>query len=512
MQRQREKAIIIGAGVAGLSAGCHLRASGYHTEILEAHSLPGGLCTAWRRGEFLFDGCIHWMPGMSRASALYEINDEVLDLAGIEVVRHETILNVETLNSAAPGGERMFHLYGNIDRLESYLRRIAPEDGALIDELVGICRFLSECRLPPTLDPPELLGWRGKLGMLRLLPLVLKMKRIGGRTLRDFAARARNPFLKEALERLTLGKDYPAVIVLMQVAFAHQGSSATPLGGSLAFARRIESRYLGLGGAISYNSRVARIRERAGRACGVELVDGSVREADLVVSAADGHFTLFEALGGRHLTPALRELYALNKLEPFESLVYVSLGLGAAFAGQPPSRIFAFAEPRTLCDGSQHSWIQAHLVNFDPAQAPAGKSVVNVMLLTRQHEFWIKLRASDHTRYQAEKERALQFVLDALEEKMGGVKAALETSDVATPATFVRFTGNWMGSYEGWYPDKNFLAANSLPKSLPTLRDFYMIGQWSEPGGGITPCIKSGRDVARIICLEDGREWVAPSR
>jgi phytoene dehydrogenase-like protein len=76
----------------------------------------------------------------------------------------------------------------------------------------------------------------------------------------------------------------------------------------------------------------------------------------------------------------------------------------------------------------------------------------------------------------------------------------------------MRFTGNWMGSYEGWYPDKNFLAANSLPKSLPTLRDFYMIGQWSEPGGGITPCIKSGRDVARIICLEDGREWVAPNR
>jgi phytoene dehydrogenase-like protein len=58
----RNKAIIIGAGVAGLSAGCHLQSSGYETEIYEAHTLPGGLCTAWRRGAFLFDGCIHWLP------------------------------------------------------------------------------------------------------------------------------------------------------------------------------------------------------------------------------------------------------------------------------------------------------------------------------------------------------------------------------------------------------------------------------------------------------------------
>lgn len=42
----RKKVAIIGAGIAGLSTGCYPEMNGYDTEIFEAHSLPGGLCTA----------------------------------------------------------------------------------------------------------------------------------------------------------------------------------------------------------------------------------------------------------------------------------------------------------------------------------------------------------------------------------------------------------------------------------------------------------------------------------
>ena len=53
------KISIIGAGVAGLSAGCYLQMNGFETEIFEKHSRPGGLCTSWKRGEYTFDGGIH---------------------------------------------------------------------------------------------------------------------------------------------------------------------------------------------------------------------------------------------------------------------------------------------------------------------------------------------------------------------------------------------------------------------------------------------------------------------
>jgi phytoene dehydrogenase-like protein len=33
--------------------------NGFRTEIIEAHNLPGGLCTSWQRQGFTVDGSIH---------------------------------------------------------------------------------------------------------------------------------------------------------------------------------------------------------------------------------------------------------------------------------------------------------------------------------------------------------------------------------------------------------------------------------------------------------------------
>lgn len=43
---EQKSIIIIGAGLAGLSAGCYAQMNGYHSQIFEMHNLPGGLCTA----------------------------------------------------------------------------------------------------------------------------------------------------------------------------------------------------------------------------------------------------------------------------------------------------------------------------------------------------------------------------------------------------------------------------------------------------------------------------------
>ena len=51
------KIIIIGAGIAGLSAGIYARKNGYDATIYEMHYLPGGMCTAWKRKGFTADSC-----------------------------------------------------------------------------------------------------------------------------------------------------------------------------------------------------------------------------------------------------------------------------------------------------------------------------------------------------------------------------------------------------------------------------------------------------------------------
>ena len=53
--------IIIGAGIAGLSAGCYAQMNGYRSQIYEMHKIPGGLCTSWRRRGYLFDGSLRYL-------------------------------------------------------------------------------------------------------------------------------------------------------------------------------------------------------------------------------------------------------------------------------------------------------------------------------------------------------------------------------------------------------------------------------------------------------------------
>ena len=70
--------IIIGAGIAGLSAGCYGRMNGYRTQIFEMHTSPGGLCTAWKRRGYTFDGCIHYLVGARPGLSFYRLWEELL--------------------------------------------------------------------------------------------------------------------------------------------------------------------------------------------------------------------------------------------------------------------------------------------------------------------------------------------------------------------------------------------------------------------------------------------------
>jgi heterodisulfide reductase subunit A-like polyferredoxin len=69
--------VIIGAGIAGLAAGCYGRMNGYRTRIVELHDKPGGLCTAWTRKGYTIDGCIHWLTGSSADDSLYRVWEEL---------------------------------------------------------------------------------------------------------------------------------------------------------------------------------------------------------------------------------------------------------------------------------------------------------------------------------------------------------------------------------------------------------------------------------------------------
>jgi phytoene dehydrogenase-like protein len=325
-------------------------------------------------------------------------------------------------------------------------------------------------------------------------------------SVQEFAGRFRDPFLREALTRLFDLPDFPLFAATMTLAWMHKRSAGYPIGGSLAFIRGIERRYTELGGRIHFRAPVADVLvedDAAGgpRAVGVRLEDGSEHRSGRVVSAADGHTTLYTMLHGRFLDDSVRRIY--DRRQIFPPLVRVSLGVARDLSAEPHAVVHLLPEPVVVAGVEQRAVMTRHYC-YDPTTAERGKSSVAV-LLTSDHEYW-RVLAADRTAYAAEKERVAAFAIGVLRSHLPDIDGHIEVVDVATPLTFERYTGNWQGSPEGVLITTRNLT-RPMRKTLPGLDDFYQVGHWVQPGGGLPSGVLTGREVAQLICAADGQSF-----
>jgi phytoene dehydrogenase-like protein len=171
----------------------------------------------------------------------------------------------------------------------------------------------------------------------------------------------------------------------------------------------------------------------------------------------------------------------------------------------PHSIAYQLAQPLTIA-GEPRRQISIRHYGYDPTLAPAGKSVIETMFPS-SYDYWQELHG-ERERYEAEKQDIAIKVIDHLETHYPGISREVEVVDVATPVTYERYTGNWQGSMEGWLPTvETMRMREGMDKTLPGLADFYMVGQWVQPGGGLPPAATSARGVIETICEEDGRPF-----
>jgi phytoene dehydrogenase-like protein len=500
---------IIGAGVAGLSVGCYLQMNGFETEIFEKHSHAGGLCTSWQRGDYTFDGCIHWLLGSNPSNPFYLLWSELIDLSSIEFINHELKMDIEVKNTLDRHGNNVFHLYTNIDRLSAYMIDLAPEDSTLIKKLIRSMRKMQGYEIPPMIQSvPELLPFHKKIRYIKHLPLLFFLMRWKKQTNFRYARKLKNPFLKEAFQLLFDGDDIPLLIITLPLAFNDKMGVGYPVRGSLNFVRKIEKKYLDLGGKIRYNSGVDEIVTENDHATGIVLTDGTRISSGITISAADWHYTLFTALKGKYTNKKIQALNEQQDLEVYYSVFLLSLGISRSFKEMPHIQRFPLGKELVSPDGTSYSRMEMHCYNYDPTLAPEGKCVVTVKYYSRNGDYWIGLRGSDPEKYKRQKTAFAEEIIMILENKFGGILNAIEETDIATPATYQRYTNNWKGSMQGWLPGKNLTAPSPVSCVLPGLQDFYLAGHWTQPGGGLPVAIKSARTVAQVICNKLDKPFV----
>lgn len=489
----QNKILIIGAGVAGLSAGIYAQMNGFDTTIYEMHSLPGGLCTSWRRRGYTFDGAVRYLAGVNPKTKGYQLWEELGILKDTPIHFYEEFVAIEGRDG------RTLHLYTDVDRLEKHLLALAPQDKRTIAEFVEGIRDFTRMELPVDLTAEDMveLAEMGK----DMLPVLMPTLRWRAKTLTEYADKFTDPLLREGLRLFFqfAPTDFPMMLCLSTLAMMNDHEAGYPMGGSLPVAKGLANRFEDLGGKIIYRTRVKKVLVEEGRTVGLVLMDGRVDRADIVISASDGRATIFELLGGKYLDEKIRHTYN-DGMIPCKSILQVSLGVAMDFSDLPPMINIPLDQPVWLGNIRHDRMVLKHYC-FDPQMAPKGKSSLSLWF-EADPDYWQWLYTDDD-RYDDHKEEVAEIVIDALDKRFPGLRDAVEVVDVATPVTYQRYTGNWRGAFAGWAfttRKMSMMMGKGMDKTLSGLDHFYMIGQWVEPGGNVELSCASGRDVIKDIC------------
>ena len=136
-----------------------------------------------------------------------------------------------------------------------------------------------------------------------------------------------------------------ALALFFSLAWMNGRDAGYPIGGSQAVIQGIVHKLHRLGGRLRFGAKVERILVEDNAAVGVRLMDGETITADWVISAADGHATIHDLLGGKYTDKDTKKIY--TEFETFPSYLQVSLGVALDLSQQPAfaTRLLRHAAP-----------------------------------------------------------------------------------------------------------------------------------------------------------------------
>ena len=244
--------IIVGAGISGLSAGCYAQMNGYKTSIFEMHTIPGGLCTAWKKKGYTFDISMHMVTG-SASGPFHTMWKELGVIDNFEFHFHKQMSQIE-------GMGKKLTFSTDRETMQNELLSISPDDEKLIKEFIRII-FGPDMMKAASLNPPSLKSFSEKIKMIpAMLPLMRTFMKYGNVTIQDFASRFKDPFLREAIRFFIDSPGWPMLqfpmVGLAGFIKSSVAEAGVPIGGSMKVMLHLAGLFKKLDGEINYKSKV----------------------------------------------------------------------------------------------------------------------------------------------------------------------------------------------------------------------------------------------------------------
>lgn len=445
-------ALVVGAGLGGLTAAALLAEAGLRVTVLEQHVVAGGFAHNWlRKGRdgsarpvFRFDSGVHDVSGVWDGAPVHGLLRRlgVLDRLDWRRMEHRDVRDGAIFD--VPRG------------WDAYVAALAAR---FPREREGIARAMADIRAIHAAMYSEAPGHSGVPGAPRTVagllafarrhPLAVQwMPRPFNDLLRqhvgDEAARraigSLAGYVTDAPEKATVAEMVPLFGYYLHGGFY-------PAGGSGRLADALVGAIEARGGRVRLKTAVERVRVENGRARAVQLANGETLTAPAVVLNADFLGATSRLVDPVHWPREFRE--NLAAMRPACSALGVYLGVRGDFDGARPI-IHVFGE-----HGDAEIVIPSLV---DPSAAPAGYSTVEILRLLRHDEArdWLGeagpagADALRHTpAYLERKKSAGDALIRAAEQALPGLSERIVYRADASPATFLRYDWSSAGAIYG---------------------------------------------------------------
>lgn len=487
-----KKAIIVGAGIAGLAASVRLALAGYEVEVYERNPYPGGKLSQFELGDYRFDfgPSLFTMP---------QYVDDLFELAGENPRDHFNYHSLPTIcHYWWQDGSQMNAPADTEALANSCANTFGVERQVILDFMAQAKKkYDSSGRIFLEKSLHKANTWLSldvAKTMLQIpgLDLFNSMNSVHERDLK-------HPKLVQLFNRFATyngSNPYKAPGLLSMIPhFEHHFGAYLPIGGMNDISQSVYELGKRLGVQYFLASEVARITTRAKQVTGIELANGQQKTADLVVCNMDV-FLAYDKL-----LPQLKRPERTLKQQKSTSAVIFYWGIGTAFDELGVHNIlftedykkeFAALEAGYLHhDPTVYINISSKLV---PSDAPKGKENWFVMINAPADngQDWDKMKAD------LKKQAIAKIDSILMKERGQSIADLIETERILGPADLEILTGSHQGALYGTSSNTPFAAFLRHPNFSRQVKNLYFLGGSVHPGGGVPLCLLSAKIVADL--------------
>ncbi|HSI66757.1 MAG TPA: phytoene desaturase family protein [Planococcus sp. (in: firmicutes)] len=493
----KKKALVIGAGLAGMSAAIRLRADGYEVKVLEKNGRVGGKLNRLASQGFIFDTgstilTMPWVLEQLFASVHRRLEDYI------------PIKRVEPHSRVFFEDGVQLDLTSDLPELIAEMKRVGNGPKQSVLKFLNYSEELYELHMKSfykysLTDSKDM----KKHHNLRELMAMEAMSTVAEGTKK----RLDNPHLEQLFNHFALdsgSNPYQAPAILNQSIYVQLalGIYYVP-GGMYNIARGMERVLDELEVEVQLNSSVDSLVLNGETVTGAHTIDGVVHEADIVVSNL-GAIPVYRNLIMQK--KAKKEAKRLNKtFIPSASGMVMLLGVDRKFENFTHHNLFLSKDPEKefkdifekgipTDDPTVYVGISSRT---DASQAPEGKDSLYVLT----HVPAIKEGQQDKEDWN----RYREIILDKLERMgMDGLRDSIEFEDGFTPKDLEALYGSNGGSIYGVASDKKKNGGFKIPARSELYKNLYFVGATTHPGGGLPSVILSGQLTADLIKKNEG--------